>query len=193
VLVDALPPFDGATIPPLPQFQRVGTLTFQVSDDEALCGVVCPIEFIDGLNGKGKVPVKNLIAVENVSRSVVTESCEVEIVDKARFYRGDCNLSDMGGMSVDISDAAAVVSFLFMQGTWKFNPPCLDACDCNDDGRIDLADAICVLQYYLQAGEFPPAPGPGLAMSGDGVVETPPGVDPSDDKLDCAGGTTCAN
>ena len=195
VLVDALPPFDGATIPPLPFFQRVGCVTFQVSEDAA-CGECCFINFTDGINGTGKVPVKNLISVENISRGPITMDCEVCIEGPEIFYRGDCNFSNMGmGMAVDISDAAAVVSFLFLPGTWKFEPPCLDACDCNDDGRIDLADALCILQYYLMNGAFPPAPGPGLAMTDDPnpnmVRETPPGEDPTDDKLGCEGGGMC--
>ena len=195
VLVDALPPFDGATIPPLPDFQRVGCVQFSVRESAA-CGECCPIEFTDGVNGTGKVPVKNLISVENVSRSPQTMDCEVCIVGEPRFFRGDCNFMSMGpGMAVDISDAAAVVSFLFLPGTWKFEPPCLDACDCNDDGRIDLADAICILQYYLQNGRFPPAPGPGLEITNDPnpnmVRPTPEGPDPTEDKLDCIGGREC--
>ena len=195
VLVDALPPFDGATIPPLPFFQRVGCVKFTVAED-ATCDSCCPIVFTDGVNGTGKVPVKNLISVENISRGPITMDCEVCIEGPEIFFRGDCNFSRMGmGMAVDISDAAAVVSFLFLPGTWKFHPPCLDACDCNDDGRIDLADALCILQYYLMNGDFPPAPGPGLEITNDPnpnmVRETPPGLDPSDDKLDCAGGDTC--
>jgi hypothetical protein len=197
VLVDALPPFDGATIPPLPDFQLVGCVTFTVRDD-ATCGSCCPIEFTDGVNGNGKVPVKNLISVENVSRTPQLMDCEVCIVDMERFFRGDCNFSQMGmGMAVDISDAAAVVSYLFLPGTWKFNPPCLDACDCNDDGRIDLADAICILQYYLQNGRFPPLPGPGLEITDDPnpnmVRPTPPGKDPTPDKLDCEAGDECVD
>jgi hypothetical protein len=94
----------------------------------------------------------------------------------------------MGSMSVDIADAAAVVSFLFLTGSWKFNPMCLDACDCNDDGRVDLADAICILQYLFQFGRFPPAPGPGIDTEGN---ETPEGPDPTEDKLDCEGGNQC--
>ena len=192
VLVDALPPFDGVTIPPLPDFQRVGTLTFNITDDSSACNKVCELNFKDGLNGSGKVPVKNLISVDNQSKSVAVFSCEIRLVGPERFHRGDCNFSNMGSMSVDISDAAAVVSFLFLMGDWKFNPPCLDACDCNDDGRIDLADAICVLQFYLQSGTFPPAPGPGLEMVSDGGIrETSRGVDPTADKLGCAGGTDC--
>ena len=118
------------------------------------------------------------------------------IQDREKFFRGDCNFSRMGnGMAVDIADAAAVVSFLFLPGTMKFQPPCLDACDCNDDGRIDLADAVCILQYLFQFGRFPPAPGPGLRVTGNpnpNMVEpTPPGLDPTDDKLDCAAGGGC--
>jgi hypothetical protein len=53
---------------------------------------------------------------------------------------------------------------------------------------VDLADAICVLQFLFQNGRFPPAPGPGLTPSGEITGE---GVDPTDDKLDCEAGGTC--
>ncbi len=197
VLVDALPPFDGATLPPTDTLQRVGCVTFDIKDEERLCGTCCDIKFTDGVNGRGKVPIKNLISVENVSVSVKATSmdCQICVVGKEKFFRGDCNFSRMGSMSVDIADAAAVVSFLFLPGTWKFNPPCLDACDCNDDGRIDLADAVCILQYLFQQGRFPPAPGPGIRLNDQPnpnmVEETPPGEDPTADKLDCDGGNSC--
>ena len=200
VLVDALPPFDGATIPPLAEFQKVGTLSFDVTDDQDACGTVCPLEFVDGLDGPGKVPVKNLISVDNNSKGAVVFNCQAVIVAPEVFHRGDCNSSRTGSMSVDIADAASMVSFLFMEGDWKFNPTCLDACDSNDDGRIDLADAISVLQFYLQDGAFPSAPGPGLALDDNGdlvrdtegnPVDIAPGVDPTADKLDCADGTDC--
>ncbi len=185
VLVDALPPFDGATIPPAPDAWDVGCLTFNVSED-AQCNAICDIKFVDGLRGRGKVPVKNLIAAENFSLTPATTDCSVRFLGAPVFFRGDCNMSarpGMGNMAVDISDAAAVVSFLFLPGSWKFNPQCLDACDANDDGRIDLADAIAILQYYLQDGRFPPPPGPGLDPETGGSTE--PGGDPTEDKLDC--------
>ena len=196
VLVDALPPFDGQTIPPLPNLQRIGCVKFAIADKAASCGKCCDIKFTDGVNGRGKVPIKNLISVENVSRGPQTTNCKICIVGKERFFRGDCNFSRAGSMSVDIADAAAVVSFLFLPGTWKFQPPCLDACDCNDDGRVDLADAVCILQFLFQEGRFPPAPGPGLEMTTDAnpnsVKPSPAGVDPTPDKLDCKGGGDCA-
>jgi hypothetical protein len=115
--------------------------------------------------------------------------CEVCVVEQERFFRGDCNFSLMGNMAVDIADAAAVVSFLFLPGSWNFQPACLDACDCNDDGRVDLADTVCILQYLFQFGRFPPAPGSGLDPATGG--STPPGPDPTDDKLDCVAGRDC--
>jgi hypothetical protein len=188
VLVDALPPFEGQTIPPLPDFQRVGCVTFDVKPDVA-CGSMCDVKFTDGVNGRGKVPIKNLISVENESKSPQLMDCAITIVGEEKFHRGDCNFSDMGSMAVDIADAAAVVSFLFLPGTWKFHPPCLDACDCNDDGRLDLADAVCILQYLFQGGRTPPLPGTG--WDPDAMMEIPPGPDPTDDKLDCDAGRAC--
>lgn len=188
VLVDALPPFDGATLPPTDKLQRVGSVLFDITKDPARCGTCCPIKFQDGVNGRGKVPIKNLISVENVSVSPQKLDCELCIVGEPKFFRGDCNFSRMGSMSVDIADAAAVVSYLFIPGTWKFQPPCLDACDCNDDGRIDLADAVCILQYLFQRGRFPLPPGPGFDAQGNSVLAGP---DPTEDKIDCQAGGSC--
>jgi hypothetical protein len=189
VLLDTLPPFEGQTIPPLPGFQRVGCVTFDIADRQDLCGDCCTIDFKDGVLGRGKVPIKNLISTENKSSSPQLMDCQVCVKDKERFFRGDCNFMPMPmGMSVDIADAAAVVSALFGIGDWKFHPPCLDACDCNDDGRMDLADAICILQFLFQFGRFPPAPGPGFSLTSP---DLPAGPDPTPDKLDCAGGGDC--
>jgi hypothetical protein len=191
VLVDALPPFDGQTIPPSEKFQRIGCVTFDV-DPNAPCDSECCLIFTDGLDGGGKVPIENLISVENVSRRVQFFNCCVHLVESEKFCRGDCNFSKGGSYAVDVSDAAAVVSYPFSPPMFKFQPPCLDACDCNDDSRIDLADAVCILQFLFQQGEFPNTPGPCLREKADGSVEiTPPGEDETPDLLDCQAGTTC--
>jgi hypothetical protein len=199
VLVDALPPFDGKTIPAA-EMQRMGCVTFRVKPD-ATCGDCCPVAFTDGVNGRGKVPINNLISLENFSYPVEWHSCEVCVVGAEKFFRGDCNFSgdsggpEQGARAVDISDAAAVVSFLFLPYPYKWNPPCLDACDCNDDGRIDLADTVCILRYLFQFGRFPPPPGPGWRETGligqENVEATGSGEDPTWDLLDCAAGDKC--
>ncbi len=171
-LIDALPPFDGRTLPPVDRPIKLGCVDMvQPADSE--CGQCYAVKFVDGVNGPGDTPVrvKNLISVDNESFRVGTIDCEVCTTELAPiFIRGDCNADNM----VDIADAATVISFLFGIGTWKAEPPCLDACDTNDDGRIDLADSIAILQYIFRLGVEPPAPG----------VETP-GRDPTDDKIEC--------
>jgi len=189
VLIDALPPFDGATIAPSDDVQPIGYITFDVSSD-AECGSSAEIEFTDGINGTGRVPIKNLVSSENKSRSpAAVINCAVEILAEPVFYRGDCNFSLGSSMAVDIADAAAVVSHLFLPGSWNFEPGCLDACDANDDGRVDLADSISILQYLFQGGGTPPAPGPG--WDPDAQAETGVGPDPTWDMLDCPDGSAC--
>jgi hypothetical protein len=170
ILLDALPPFDGRTLPPTSVPLKLACVDLRVPED-AECGTCFPITFENGINGSGKVPVFNLISTENMSFLAITHDCEVCIVPVPVFQRGNCNFEGM----VDVSDAAMVVSTLFGQGTWKPLPPCVDACDANDDGRLDLADAFAILHFVfnVSARELP-APGPMTF-----------GTDPTPDKLDC--------
>jgi hypothetical protein len=95
-----------------------------------------------------------------------------------------------GGYAVDVSDAAALLSYLFAEGEQAFFPPCLDACDCNDDGEVGVDDAVCIVKYYFEQGAVPPLPGPGLDFSGPGdPTPTEPGPDPTEDDLDCGIGS----
>jgi len=182
VLLDAIPPFEGQTLPPLDDFQKIGGITFGIADNPALCDTCLDIQFCDGLNGTESVPVKNLISVNNTSKVPQFNDCRVCVNGEPEFIRGDCNGSGEGmGMAVNIADAAGVVSFLFPTFWVIFEPPCLDACDCNDDGRVDLADTFCILSYLFQGGSFPPPPGPS-----DG-----PGSDPTHDVLGCDGEDIC--
>ena len=70
------------------------------------------------------------------------------------FRRGDCN--DDGG--VDISDAIAVLNFLFVGAR---APLCADACDVNNDESEDISDPVFLLNHLFAGGPTPPAPGPG--------------------------------
>ncbi|MEM7233301.1 MAG: hypothetical protein AAF517_14080, partial [Planctomycetota bacterium] len=117
--------------------------------------------------------------------------CAVEIVNEERFFRGDCNFTGRsnGLDPVEISDAAALVSYLFRREQTTFEPPCIDACDANDDGRLDLADVMGVLNFlFLPGAGLPPAPGPGFDAS---IQRIGPGVDPTDDPLGCEAGSSC--
>ena len=190
VLVDALPPFDGAAIPGLPETQPLGVLEFQVSETLD-CSDRVVIVAQDGLAGPGTVPVRNLISVESRAFRTSARPIEIEIVERGKFFRGDCNFSlrDDGLDPINIADAAAVLSFPFQLSSLKFDPPCVDACDANDDGRIDLGDAVEVLLFlFVPGSEFPPAPGPGFD---DNLNPTIPGIDPTPDLLDCVAGTVC--
>ncbi len=179
ILVDALPPFDGQTFPPTLDLLRIGSIEFAISP-EAPCNRCVPVEFCNGADGAGNVPTRNLISVNNFSVRPEFFNCEICVAATPKFQRGDCNFGGGGNVAVDIADAAAVISFLFLPGAWKFNPVCLDACDANDDGRVDFADSVFILSYLFRLGRVPPAPGAAA-----------PGPDPTADKLDCAGGSIC--
>lgn len=87
------------------------------------------------------------------------------------FLRGDCD----GNGEINITDPIFLLNHLFLAGPRWY---CDDACDANDNGRVDQADSLMVLQYLFR-GEGPtPAPGP-LSC----------GVDPSEDFL----GGLCEN
>ena len=52
---------------------------------------------------------------------------------------------------------------------------CEDACDGNDDGVLDLGDAVYLLRWLFRGGLIPPPPGPFVF-----------GIDPTEDQLDCS-------
>lgn len=84
----------------------------------------------------------------------------------AGFVRGDCN----GLSGGNLADPIFLLGFLFVDPTL---PPCLDACDVNDDGSINIADVIYHLAYLFHGFSPPLPPWP---FCGD---------DPTADSLDC--------
>jgi hypothetical protein len=54
-------------------------------------------------------------------------------------------------------------------------PPCRDAADVNDNGLIELADIVGLMNYFFIPGSPPPSP-----------PFPEPGLDPTPDDLDCA-------
>lgn len=185
ILINALPPFDGRTLPPTRDFLKFVEVDFSLAENLP-CGSSVDLRFVDGLTGVGLIPIRNSIAVRNKSigfpelRGVDTR---VEVISEGRFRRGDCNFDAVPGSAVNavnIADASAVIGHVFLTGDRRFEPPCPDACDANDDGRIDLSDAVRVLRYLFQFSAPPASPGP--------VVEGP---DPTLDDLGCESGRFC--
>ncbi len=98
-----------------------------------------------------------------------------------RFRRGDSN----GDARVDLTDPIAALFQLFGSGLFGpglFGPegeiPCEDAADFDDNGAIEVTDAIAGLSYLFLAGPPPSDPGDGAC----------PGPDPTADSLGCSRG-----
>jgi hypothetical protein len=83
-----------------------------------------------------------------------------------RFIRGNVD----GSAEIDITDAIALLTFLFLGGN---NLTCEDAADVDDNGAIDITDAIRILTFKFLGDAPPPPPFPA------------PGEDPTPDILTC--------
>lgn len=84
------------------------------------------------------------------------------------FIRGDCN----GDAQVGLGDFVSLLGGLFDSEAGEFF--CADACDSNDDGTVDLGDAIFGLQALFVTGS-PAIPSPFQDC----------GLDPTDDTVPC--------
>ena len=84
----------------------------------------------------------------------------------APFVRGDANADG----TADISDAVAILGFLFLGSTLN---DCSDAADVNDDGVVDISDPTRLLGHLFLGSDRPPDP---FLACGD---------DPTRDALDC--------
>lgn len=86
---------------------------------------------------------------------------------------GDVLDIDDFSASVEMSDGLFVVDYLFLGGD---APPCLDAADANDDGRLNVLDPIWMFQFVIGNDAIGPAlPEPFTTL----------GEDPTEDSLDC--------
>ena len=98
--------------------------------------------------------------------ALVTFIARDTAAESTLFRRGDSNADGV----VDISDAIAVLHFLFSGGA---EVSCADAADANDDGKVDLSDSVYDLLHLFAGGAVPPDPGSRC------------GADPSPDDLAC--------
>ncbi|MFN0059929.1 MAG: hypothetical protein ACKVX7_15840 [Planctomycetota bacterium] len=126
----------------------------------ALAGMSC--------NG---VTINNEVVVGTTSHSPQIEDSTVTLSAENCFVRGECN------GSLSISSAVFLLVYLLAGGA---TPTCLDACDSNDDGNLNLADPLYSLMYMFVPGSPPPvSPFPSC------------GLDPSPDGLECAAFVGC--
>ena len=79
-----------------------------------------------------------------------------------------------GGVDPGALRRAVGCFFLFTGGV---QPPCPDAADTNDDGNVDISDAVTALAFLFTGGAAPPAPGPEAC----GPDPTADGLGPCDD------------
>ena len=166
ILLDALPPFDDQTVPQTAFPLLVGCFQVRV-DKRAKCDTCYEIDFCDGVNGSEALPVDNVVVANFQSiQDFKTNSCAVCVEANPEFIRSDCNLDE----KVNIADAAAMLGAQFQ----NLVVGCQDACDANDDGKVNLADTVFTLNYLFKSGDLPPDPGPMVA-----------GPDPTADELGC--------
>ncbi|MEE2889594.1 MAG: hypothetical protein VX404_04040 [Planctomycetota bacterium] len=172
ILMDALPPFENQQLPTTVEPLMIACVQAEV-DGAAICGDTFSIDFCNGINGNGQVEINNMAVIDYQSiQDFALHGASYEIIPVPAFLRGDCNTDTQ----VDLADAATVIASQF-QG---FEVGCLDACDSNDDGTINLADSVFLLNFLFLFGDLPPDPGPYMA-----------GADPTDDDLDCTLPASC--
>ncbi|MGE4619709.1 MAG: hypothetical protein AAEJ04_07875, partial [Planctomycetota bacterium] len=152
ILLDALPPFEGQTLPPSSEDLLIGTVQITV-DETAECDELQEINFCDDINGNGSVFLYNNVVIDYRSvQDFERIDTNVHVVPQEVFQRGDCNSDD----KVDLADVATTIGSQF-SGLPIF---CPDACDSNDDGIINLADSVFILNWLFKFGDTPPEPGP---------------------------------
>ena len=175
-LLDVDAPNDGRTLPAQDGYALLFCVEFEI-DAGATPGTCLPIDFVNGVNGRGEVATDNLVSIDFFEQIPALSNCEVCVGEPGGggdgFIRGDCNFNN----SVNIADASAQVGAFFLAGDQRFNAPCDDACDANDDGDLNITDVVYLLNYlFIPGNPQPPAPFPER------------GDDPTADALTCAAG-----
>jgi hypothetical protein len=156
LLMDALPPFEGQTLPQTDYLNEgrllVGKMRVTV-DDDAECNEDQPIYWCNDINGNGDVTLYNNVVIDFESVQIYERNDTwVSVVPEEIFQRGDCNSDD----KVDLADSATMLANQFN----GLDVLCPDACDANDDGTLNMADSVYLLNWLFKFGDLPPTPGP---------------------------------
>ena len=168
VLFDALPPFNGQTLPSLGYAQEVAFIHGSILST----AVESTVQF-NPQDGFGSPPINNMLVFGTTSvpvESLYPGILEIELPPVPQlFIRGDVNMDSV----VDLADVIFHLDYTFLSGPL---PSCMDAGDANDDGVSDVSDAIFLLYWFFLDG-----PGPWIPFPN-------PGEDFTNDNLDCAQG-----
>ena len=156
------------TLPAMPQKARIGYVEFSVKSN-AEPGESFILSFRDTPADGALPPLRTEISRDGVSARPKACGVLVEVVEPgAVFLRGDANRNSMIG----VSDAMTILRGAFVFGVTL---PCPDAADVNDDGQVQVVDALYLLNYLFLDGPRPVLPYP------------VPGIDsPDEDGLPCA-------
>ena len=112
----------------------------------------CALQFVDCVVGP-ESKVLNMVAdATGKFLFIETRDGKVAVPGKPIFRRGDV---DQDG-AVRLLDVV-VLGHMFLTGDL---PACPDAADADDNGRLEITDAIAILGYLFLAQDPPPAPGP---------------------------------
>ena len=146
------------------------TMTFVAPN----CPNTTAIGFVGGIDD-------NLLADENLEghdpgNGLALSDVSIQVDGGGSFVRGNARGDPVAvgdpGASVDLADGMFLLQHLFLAGA---APPCLDAADANDDGRLNLLDPMWIFQFVL-GNEGPTLPEPYTSV----------GSDPTADALGCA-------
>ena len=123
----------------------------------------------------------NLLVDENIAghdtgNGLVLTGDNVDIQAIGTFVRGNAQNDAVDvsnpSFSVGLADGIFILQGLFQGGA---APSCEDSADANDDGRINIIDAIQIFQFLI-GNQGPTLPAPFTSL----------GTDPSGDGLGCA-------
>jgi hypothetical protein len=118
-------------------------------------GGCAAIDFASCLKLRG-LPVGNIVVVEGpagIGQSVPLAATGLRWCGD-RFRRGDANLDGR----FDMGDPITILLHLFAGGTGF--EKCMDAADANDDGDVNISDAVYLIDWRYKSDDPPPQPFP---------------------------------
>lgn len=145
--------FSGA---PRPHFRtRVADLVFEYvpGGDEGPAGAIVVVPSLGQAAHDGGA---QLFAASSIPGAVTFV--------EPRFVRGnvDSSTAHRADARPDIDDAIRMLRALYLPGEPRL--PCLEAADVNDSGRVDVTDAIHLLNYLFRGSSPPSPPYPALGL-----------------------------